>query len=84
MVRVDLGGRDMDTHSIEALIKRSIPDADVSIQDVRGDGLCLSATVICQKFAGKPLLEQHRMVHAALGSHIGETIHALQIKTRVA
>ncbi len=74
----------MDTHSIEALIKRSIPGADVSIQDVRGDGLCLSATVVCPNFAGKPLVEQHRMVHAALGEHIGETIHALLIKTRVA
>lgn len=74
----------MDTHSIEALIKRSIPDADVRIEDVRGDGHCLAATVVCPNFAGKPLLEQHRMVHAALGHHIGETIHALQIKTRVA
>lgn len=74
----------MDTHSIEALIKRSISDADVRIEDVRGDGLCLAATVVCPNFAGKPLLEQHRMVHAALGHHIGETIHALQIKTRVA
>ncbi|HYD17382.1 MAG TPA: BolA/IbaG family iron-sulfur metabolism protein [Patescibacteria group bacterium] len=74
----------MDTASIKALIKRGIPEAKVEIEDVRGDGLHLAATVVCQRFAGKPLLEQHRMVHAALGSHIGETIHALQIKTRVA
>lgn len=72
----------MDLASIETLIKRGIPDAEVRVEDLRGDGLHLSATVVSAHFKGKPLIEQHRMVHAALGRHIGETIHALQITTR--
>ena len=74
----------MDPSSIETLIKRGIPGAEVRVEDLRGDGLHLAATVVSAHFQGKPLIEQHRMVHAALGAHIGETIHALQITTRVA
>lgn len=79
---VKAGFSKMDANSIETLIRKGIPDAEVSITDLRGDGTRLSATVIAACFQGKPLLEQHRMVHAALGPHIGETIHALHITTR--
>ena len=74
----------MDTQTIEALIKQSIPGADVQVKDLRGDGRHYSAVVVSAVFEGKPLVEQHRMVHAALGQHLEESIHALQIKTRVA
>jgi len=74
----------MDAASIETLIRRGIPDAEVHILDLRGDGTRLAATIVSAHFKGKPLLEQHRMVHAALGPHVGETIHALQITTRSA
>lgn len=74
----------MDTKTIETLIKEGIPDADVQVQDLRGDGRHYSAIVVSATFEGKALIEQHRMVHAALGQHLEESIHALQIKTRVA
>jgi stress-induced morphogen len=34
-------------------------------------------------FAGKSLIEQHKVVHAAVGAHLTTTIHALKIKTSV-
>lgn len=74
----------MDAASIQALIRKGIPGAEVKVDDLRGDGTRLSATVVSAHFQGKPLLEQHRMVHAALGPHIGETIHSLHITTRAA
>lgn len=74
----------MDAKTIETLIKQGIPGAAVQVQDLRGDGRHYAAVVVSAVFEGKALVEQHRMVHAALGSHLEESIHALQIKTRVA
>ena len=37
--------------------------------------------VVSKAFAGKSLVEQHRLVHAALGDAIGNEVHAVTIKT---
>ena len=34
-------------------------------------------------FAGKTLIEQHKMVQQSLGEHLTSTIHAVDIRTRV-
>lgn len=74
----------MDAATIETLIRKGIPGAEVRVDDLRGDGRHFAAVVVSGHFAGKPLVEQHRMVHAALGTHLEESIHALQIRTRAA
>jgi BolA protein len=38
-------------------------------------------TIVSPVFDGKPLLERHRMVHAALRGLIGGDIHALALRT---
>jgi len=66
---------------IERLIRDSIPDAEVTITDLAGDGDHYSARVVSASFAGLPRVRQHQQVYAALGGRMGEELHALQLTT---
>ena len=68
---------------IEELIKNSIPDAKVTIEDLRGDGDHYSATVISKTFDGKSKIEQHKMVYNSLEGKMGKELHALMLKTKM-
>ena len=68
---------------IEELIKKSIPDAKVIIEDLRGDGDHYSATVISKTFDGKSKIEQHKMVYNSLEGKMGKELHALMLKTKL-
>ncbi len=72
----------MDRNAIEKLIKESIPDADVLIEDLRGDGDHYSATIISKSFQGKSRIEQHQMVYNSLQGKMGNELHALMLKTK--
>ena len=72
----------MDLKEIEKLIKESIPDAVVDIQDLAGDGNHYSAIVTSSKFSGKSKIEQHKMVYNSLKGKMGNELHALAIKTK--
>ena len=72
----------MDLKEIEAMIKESLPDAVVEIQDLAGDGNHYSATVTSSKFSGKSNIEQHKMVYNSLKGRMGNELHALAIKTK--
>jgi len=71
----------MPAAEIEALIKAALPDAEVSIQDLAGDGDHYSARVVSAAFAGKSRVQQHKMVYEALGGRMGGELHALQVVT---
>ena len=73
----------LDKKIIEELIKSSIPDAKVIIEDLRGDGDHYSATVISKTFDGKSKIEQHKMVYNSLEGKIGKELHALMLKTKL-
>ena len=66
---------------IAALIKQGIPDAQVEMQDLAGDGDHWAATVISPAFAGKTKIQQHQMVYQALGGRMGGVLHALKLTT---
>tara|TARA_B110000263_G_scaffold248646_1_gene264030 strand:- start:562 stop:792 length:231 start_codon:yes stop_codon:yes gene_type:complete len=72
----------MEGKVIEKYIKESIPDANVLIEDLRGDGDHYSATVISKSFLGKTKIEQHKMVYESLQGKVGKELHALMLKTR--
>ena len=72
----------MNLKEIEKLIKQSIPDALVEIQDLAGDGNHYSATVSSSEFIGKSKIEQHKIVYASLKGKMGNELHALEIKTK--
>jgi stress-induced morphogen len=72
----------MNLKEIEKLIKESIPDALVEIQDLAGDGNHYSATISSSVFVGKSKIEQHKIVYASLKGKMGNELHALAIKTK--
>jgi len=71
----------MRASDIEQLIKRHIPDAEVTIRDLAGDGDHYSATVIAESFRGKSRVQQHQIVYQALREEMGGALHALALQT---
>lgn len=71
----------MDAGEIERLIKGGIPDAQVTIRDLAGDGNHYAATVIAASFKGKSRVQQHKIVYDALQGRMGGVLHALALQT---
>ncbi|HWM81480.1 MAG TPA: BolA family transcriptional regulator [Pseudolabrys sp.] len=71
----------MDAREIEQLIKASLPDAQVTIRDLAGDGDHYAATVISASFKGKSRVQQHQIVYRALQGQMGDKLHALALQT---
>lgn len=71
----------MEATEIERLITAALPDADIEIRDLAGDGDHYAAHVISAQFTGKSRVQQHKMVYEALGGRMGGELHALQLTT---
>ena len=71
----------MPAAEIERLIREALPDAQVTIEDLRGDGDHYAATVVSEAFRGKTRVQQHQMVYAALQGRMGGALHALALQT---
>ncbi len=72
----------MDAVEIERMIKEALPDAQVQIDDLRGDGDHYAATVTSAAFAGLSRVKQHQLVYAALKGRMGGQLHALALTTQ--
>lgn len=72
----------MEASEIEKLIKETFPDAEVTIEDLRGDGDHYAALVVSKAFEGKSRVQQHQMVYAALKGKMGGELHALALQTQ--
>ena len=73
----------MDIAEIKRLIVTAIPDADVTIEDLRGDGDHYAALVVSKEFAGLSRVQQHQRVYQALEGKVGTDLHALALQTSV-
>ena len=73
----------MAAQEIEELIRSAIPDAEVEIRDLAGDGDHYAAKVVSPSFAGMSRVRQHQLVYKALGGRMGGELHALQLETAV-
>ena len=73
----------MAAAEIEALIRAGLPGAEVTIDDLAGDGDHYAARVVWDGFRGKPRVAQHKAVYAALEGRMGGALHALQLTTAV-
>jgi stress-induced morphogen len=73
----------MNPEEIERLIKAHLPDAEVTIQDLAGDGDHYAATVISEAFRGKTRVQQHQLVYESLRGNMGGALHALALQTKV-
>lgn len=71
--------------AVEAMIKQSLPNADVAVFDTTGTMDHFRVEVSSAVFAGKSRLEQHRMIQQCLQAAINDgRIHAVSIKTNLA
>ncbi|MBF9151883.1 BolA family protein [Novosphingobium jiangmenense] len=73
----------MQAAEIEAMIRAALPDADVEITDLAGDGNHYAARVVSPAFVGLTRVKQHKLVYDALGGRMGGELHALQLTTAV-
>lgn len=71
----------MDSGEIKRLIQEAMPDAQVEIQDLRGDGDHYAAHIVAPEFKGKTRVQQHQMVYKALQGRMGGQLHALALYT---
>ena len=72
------------TDSLQSLLEHAFPEAaEVSVVDRTGGGDHFQVTLSSDRFDGLSLVEQHRLVYAALESPLADgTIHELRIKTK--
>ncbi|HEX6979993.1 MAG TPA: BolA family transcriptional regulator [Alphaproteobacteria bacterium] len=73
----------MSATEIERMIREAIPDARVTIEDLRGDGDHYAAHVVSAMFKGKTRVQQHQMVYQALKGRMGGELHAMALQTSV-
>ncbi|MCA3612493.1 MAG: BolA family transcriptional regulator [Methylobacterium sp.] len=71
----------MKADDIATMIKEALPDAEVEIRDLAGDGDHYAATVTSSAFKGLPKVKQHQLVYAALKGNMGGVLHALALTT---
>lgn len=71
----------MQAHEIESLIKDALPDAQVTIDDLAGDGDHYAARVVSASFKGRSRVQQHQMIYDALRGRMGDSLHALALQT---
>jgi stress-induced morphogen len=69
---------------LESLLRNAFPDAgELRVEDRTGGGDHFQVTVTSTRFDGLSLLDQHKLVNAALAEPLQDgTIHELRIKTR--
>ncbi len=73
----------MSAAEIQDMIKEALPDAEVTIEDLRGDGDHYAALVVSAQFEGKSRVQQHQMVYNALQGKMAGQLHALALQTAV-
>ncbi len=71
----------VSAEKIRARVLAAFPDAEVTLQDLAGDGDHYALRVVSKSFQDKNRVEQHRMVNDALKEELGEALHALAIQT---
>jgi stress-induced morphogen len=81
MVEKGSGSMGMSGGEIQALIRAALPDAEVTVEDLAGDGNHYRAHVVSPAFRGKSRVQQHQMVYQALGGRMGGELHALALTT---
>ena len=73
----------MVTESIRELLQEAFPDGEVGVDDRTGGGDHFQVTVVSSAFNELPLLEQHKLVNAALSAPLADgSIHELRIRTK--
>jgi stress-induced morphogen len=72
----------MNPEDIQKTVVKSLPGAEVTVQDLTGTRDHFEVTVFWEGFKGQSLIEQHQIINRALSAELEDgRIHALKIKT---
>lgn len=71
----------MAASQLEAELRAAFPDAEITIEDLAGDGDHYRARIMSPAFAGVTRVRQHQLVYAALKGKVGGELHALALET---
>ena len=66
---------------LEAILREGFPDAQITVEDLAGDGDHYRAKIVSPAFKGLPRVRQHQLVYAALKGRMGGELHALALET---
>ena len=72
----------MTADQIAAKIRAALPDAVVELQDLTGTSDHWKARIVSTAFAGKSLIERHRLVMGVLAEEMKGPIHALTLDVK--
>lgn len=74
----------MDPEDVERMIEDALSESTAEVSRTRHgeDDDHLAAIVVSPAFEGKSLVEQYDLVHDALGDHLTNDIHAIELTTR--
>jgi stress-induced morphogen len=73
----------MPATTIRELLEDAFPGAEIQVEDRTGGGDHFQVTLVSGAFNGLPLIEQHKLVNAALQAPLADgTIHELRIRTK--
>lgn len=72
----------MTVEALKSLLQGEFPGDEVRVFDLTGTSDHFEVQITSKRFAGLSLIEQHKLVHAAVGDRMTREIHALKIKTR--
>ena len=74
----------MTPEAIQTLLTERFPGAVLAVEDMTGTQDHFEIRISWEGFRGKGLMEQHKIIHDALGVPLESgLIHALKIKTLV-
>jgi len=72
----------VECHEIVSLVKQTLPDAHVEVEDMTGGSDHFQIFVVSSRFQGMSLIDQHRLVQKSIQAMLHDgRIHAVRIKT---
>ena len=71
----------MAADDIRKMILDALPDAEIEIEDLAGDGDHYRARIVSSAFNGMNRVKQHQLVYKALKGKMGGELHALALET---
>ena len=73
----------MAANVIRDLLDQAFPGGEIHVEDRTGGGDHFQVTVVSGAFNGLPLIQQHKLVNAALAAPLADgSIHELRIRTK--
>ena len=65
---------------LETLLQEAFPDATLDLDDMLGDADHYGLTITSSVFEGLSRIKRHQAVYKALGTLMGNELHALSIR----